>query len=269
MPRITLLPILAVALTAACDRTPQPLAPEDALPWGMAASVHTTGLLPDLRTVVPQHLQIVMRHGRETLRFSNGIANTGAGPLHLRPERPVDGTNGTQNAIQDVFDGAGNVVHSQTVSQFEFHPTHNHWHIDAVALYEVRAGAHNGPVLGGTAIKTTFCLIDWIRLEGVSSTPGRAYDECNGAAQGISAGWVDQYHHATPGQALDITDLVPGTYYLVSTANPDHTFLETDLTNNVAWVGFALTRPNAGKARITITDRSPCTGGLCGSPENR
>ena len=47
------------------------------------------GLRPDLRTVVPLHLQIVNSHQREILRFSNGIANTGAGNLQMRPLFPV------------------------------------------------------------------------------------------------------------------------------------------------------------------------------------
>lgn len=47
------------------------------------------GLLPDLRTVVPQHLQLVNDHQREVLRFSNAIANTGDGPWRMRPKFPL------------------------------------------------------------------------------------------------------------------------------------------------------------------------------------
>jgi hypothetical protein len=41
--------------------------------------------LPDLQTVVPSHLNLVNQQQREILRFSNGIANTGSGPLELHP----------------------------------------------------------------------------------------------------------------------------------------------------------------------------------------
>jgi hypothetical protein len=44
-----------------------------------------SGLYPDLRTVVPTHLQIVNQQQRDILRFSNGIANTGDGPWALSP----------------------------------------------------------------------------------------------------------------------------------------------------------------------------------------
>ena len=59
------------------------------------------GLLPDLRTVVPQHLQLVNAQQREKLRFSNGIANTGPGPWALRPDPPI-GTAPITNAIQEI-----------------------------------------------------------------------------------------------------------------------------------------------------------------------
>ena len=53
-----------------------------------------------------------------------------------------------------------------------------------------------------------------------------------------------------------ITGLAPGVYYLISTANFDHVFLEKDYTNNRAWVAFQLTRDSKGNARITIVGDS-------------
>src|SRR3989304_8866816 len=88
------------------------------------AGPRRSGLPPDLRTVVPKHLQVVNDHQREVLRFSNGIANTGDGPWRMRPRFPL-GTSGTQDAIQEIVDASGDVVDSELVSQFEFHPEHN------------------------------------------------------------------------------------------------------------------------------------------------
>ena len=45
-----------------------------------------TSKYPDLRAVVPDHLNLVNQQQNEYLRFSNGIANTGAGPWAMRPE---------------------------------------------------------------------------------------------------------------------------------------------------------------------------------------
>jgi hypothetical protein len=224
------------------------------------------GLRPDLRTVVPKQLQLVNDHQREKLRFSNGIANTGDGPWRMRPLFPLPSdTSQNQDALQEILDASGNVVFSKVVSQFQFHPEHNHWHINGVALFEVRIGSPTGPIYGNASLKTTFCLIDWYKLDDNAPTPERSYFDCNGAYQGISVGWVDQYHQSLEGQALDITGAPPGLYYLVSTVNPGGIFIEKDVTNNTAWTSFALTRESNGNPKINMVGHSDCEGpGLCG-----
>jgi Lysyl oxidase len=64
--------------------------------------------------------------------------------------------------------------------------------------------------------------------------------------QGTRPGWVGQYNQAIEGQELDISGIPAGSYYLVSTANPDHTFIETDPDNNSAWTSFDLKRDKQG-----------------------
>ena len=130
-----------------------------------AAGGATRGLLPDIRTIVPKQVQLVNAHQREYIRFSNGIANTGAGHWHMRPEVAGSGGGLTQNAIQEILDAEGNVVEERLVSRYEFHPEHDHWHIDRVALFEIRRGSPTGPIVGGNSIKVTFCLIDWYKLD--------------------------------------------------------------------------------------------------------
>jgi Lysyl oxidase len=247
------IPVLALASGAIGGKTP---------PAG-------TGLLPDLQTAVPHHFTVQNQQQRETLRFSNLIGNDGAGDLRLHPEsNPVTGIT---TGFQDLLDASGNVVSSQPVSEFVFHPQHNHWHITEVALFEIRVGLDNGTggrygaVFANQSIKTTFCLIDWIQLEGNSPTGDRNYFECApDALQGISAGWGDQYHHALEGQELEITGAKPGVYYLVSIANPQGNFIETDKTNNTAWTSFKLTRDSNGNAKIAEISHSPCSGWQCG-----
>ncbi len=228
------------------------------------------GLYPNLASLVPHHFTVQNDHQREFLRFSNGVANIGAGDLRLRPENGFP-TPDVTTGFQEIYDAAGNLVLDQPVSTFEFHPEHNHWHISAVALFEIRRaldtgkGGSMGGVVGGQSVKTTFCLIDWIKLDGNSRTPERTYFDCKpDAAQGISPGWIDQYHHALEGQELEITGVAPGTYYLVTRANPDGTFLETSLADNTAWTSFKLTRDSNGNAKIAEVSHSPCSGGLCG-----
>ena len=240
-----------------------------------------TALYPDMRTVVPQHLNLVNEQQKEYLRFSNGIANTGGGPWAMRPDPPLDQATSTVTAIQEIRSNGSyykcgeqpkqvtacyDVLAEYPTSVFEYHPSHNHWHINDVALFEVRKGSPTGPVVGGNSIKTTFCLIDWYKLDDNSPTTERVFFSCYTSYQGISVGWVDQYHQATDGQQVDLTGVPNGNeYYLVSTSNADRVFLEQDYTNNTAWVRFTLSSDSQGNRKVTVTGHSPCDSpGLCG-----
>lgn len=240
-----------------------------------------TALYPDMRTVVPQHLNLVNQQQKEYLRFSNGIANTGGGPWAMRPDPPLDQATSTVTAIQEIRSNGSyykcgeqpkqvtacyDVLAEYPTSVFEYHPSHNHWHINDVALFEVRKGSPTGPVVGGNSIKTTFCLIDWYKLDDNSPTTERVFFSCYTSYQGISVGWVDQYHQATDGQQVDLTGVPNGNeYYLVSTSNADRVFLEQDYTNNTAWVRFTLSSDSQGNRKVTVTGHSPCDSpGLCG-----
>jgi len=239
------------------------------------------GLLPDLQTVVPLHLQLVNQQQKEFLRFSNGIANTGAGTLAMRPDPPIASATTTTTAMQEFRDAnvyykcgeqpkqvtdCYNVVSERPAGTFDFHPAHNHWHIDNVALFEVRKGSPTGPVVGGNSVKTTFCLIDWYKLEGNSPAPERIFFDCETSYQGISPGWVDQYHQSLDGQELNLTGVPNASdYYLVSTANHARAFVESNYTNNTAWVKFTLSGTAGGNRKVEVTAKSPCAmPGLCG-----
>jgi len=240
--------VVALAATALVGSTP-------------AASDSYEGYYPDLQTVVPHHVQLVNSHQREILRFSNGFVNLGGGPLALRPEFLPTVTR----AIQEIRDPSGTVVAEHFAGEYEFHPQHNHWHIDNVALFEVRAGSPTGPVVGTNSIKVGFCLIDWYRLEGNSPTSQRTFFDCERGYQGSSVGWVDQYHHSVEGQQLDLTGVPSGNYYLVSTVNPHGVKLEQNYTNNTAWVSFHLSAGGKGNRQAHITGHSPCaTPAMCG-----
>jgi hypothetical protein len=239
-----------------------------------------TSLYPDLRTVVPSHLNLVNQQQNEYLRFSNGIANTGGGPWALRPDPPI-GTASFTNAVQEIrssnaqylcgtqpkpSDPCYTIVHEQVVSNFEYHPTHNHWHTAKVAQFEVRQGSPEGAVVGGNSLKVGFCLLDLYKLEDNAPTSEKTFWDCYTSYQGVSVGWVDQYHQSTDGQQVDLTGVPNGNdYYLVSTTSPTGAFLEQDKTNNTAWVRFTLSTESNGNRKVTVTDHSPCESpGMCG-----
>ncbi len=238
--------------------------------------------LPDLLSVIPQQIGLQNAQQQEIIRFSNSIANLGAGVWWLEPEFPEsDDISQVQSAYQ-VFSNSATVTDDVPPAEnaqdylgrckkgdFAFHPSHNHWHINHVAEFKVcdtanfeqnKAEGHPGqcnavPVSAGVAasVKVTFCLIDWIKLgENTSnSDPTRNFWECQTGYQGISPGWVDQYHHSTPDQQIYITGIEPGHYYIVTTANYDRVFEETNVHNNSAWVKIRLDRDSKGNPKIT------------------
>jgi hypothetical protein len=116
------------------------------------------------------------------------------------------------------------------------------------------------------SIKTTFCLLDWYQLDTNSPTTQRTYWDCFASYQGISPGWVDQYHQSTEGQQIDMTGAAVGTYYLSSVSNPERTFLEANTANNGAWVSFRFARDSKGNPKISLIAHSPCgSPGMCGA----
>jgi hypothetical protein len=231
------------------------------------------GLLPDLQTVVPKHLGVQNTQQGDMLRFTNGIANLGAGDFRMSPI--TDQSGEIVSARQELLDANRNVVCTHEVGKFIFHPEHHHWHIADVALYEVRValddghGGSYGDVVANVhdfanSVKTTFCLIDWYQLDSNSNRNERVYWDCTAGLQGIQSGWVDQYHHSLPDQNIDVAGVPAGTYYLLSTANPEGSYAESDYTNNSAWVSFTLRRVG-GNAKLVEIDHSPCSSpGMCG-----
>ena len=231
------------------------------------------GLCPDLVEQI-SHLQIQNEHQREKLRFSTTHINIGDGPLQIRGGGQVapctiDGVAYAQctYSTQEVLDAKGSIVYSQPAGVAFFHPQHNHWHQSGVALFQVRSGHPIRGAVIGQGVKITFCLVDTDQTILVKKGSSRAYFECNAELQGISVGWGDDYHQSTEGQELDITGAPEGIYYLTHRVDPDNHWVETNETNNFAWVKFQLVRQGANP-KITILGQSVCDAVTCGSPSN-
>jgi len=135
-------------------------------------------MYPDIVEQI-SHLQIQNEHQREMLRFSTTHINIGNGPLQIRGGGQVapcviDGTayNQCTYATQEVLDAAGNIVYSQPAGVAFFHPQHNHWHQSAVARFEVRNGALDGPLVNN-GVKITFCLVDTDQTDLVTKGSNR------------------------------------------------------------------------------------------------
>ncbi len=116
---------------------------------------------------------------------------------------------------------------------FEFQQCHGHYHFKGFARYRLLDGTGNVAALGK---KVSFCLLDLERWDPTSAREGRF--DCQD--QGIQSGWADVYDSGLPGQWIDITGVLPGTYTLEVTMNPDHILEEVDYTNNSATIQFTI-----------------------------
>ncbi|MBX3363158.1 MAG: pre-peptidase C-terminal domain-containing protein [Phycisphaeraceae bacterium] len=212
--------------------------------WGIVALTAISGsasaqvdLLPDIivdaNRLYDNAIQI--SGGRTYLRLSNATANIGQGKLHLYGGAVLPG--GRQEVIQRVHRSDG-TWWDRVAGQFVYHPGHGHIHVDSWCQYslrEVTTDGGVGPVVA-QGKKTSFCIIDlsiWdSSLPGF--VPGGEFRSCGSTVQGLSVGWQDIYSRGLEGQAIDITDVPAGTYWLESEADPNNNMLESDETNNTA-----------------------------------
>ncbi len=204
-------------------------------------------LLPNISTLQPTGLRIVRSDaGARLLRFSNTIANVGAGPVELQPRKhDCDGDGNPTNdreALQRIYhDVDGDGVYRREVDTsaetrvagcFGFSVAHGHWHFHDFADYQL-VDVVSGEVVASNA-KVGFCLLDTLHpYPGVpGSPPHRYYRGCRrNSVQGQSVGFADIYAYLSS-QWIDVTGTPNGDYCLVTTADPADQLLESDETDN-------------------------------------
>jgi hypothetical protein len=189
-------------------------------------------LLPDLSATPPVNLWLQRNWGGGgSIHFSNTIANIGAGAFVVTGSLATDGVH--TDATQELLDAQHRIVAIQDIGLFAYHPTHHHFHVADVSLYELRATSPTGPVVA-TSQKVSFCLDDSLPIRNPAPLP--MYRTCTPVVQGVDPGWADLYPGNLDGQSLDVTGLAAGSYYLVITVDPTNKFVDANRTNNVAWL---------------------------------
>lgn len=210
-----------------------------------AAAASPTGAVaaaryPDLRTLPPYELHLgtafVNGQNHYVVRFSNDVWNAGTGPfeLHGSPHFPADGLLDANQWIYE--DPAG--VEIQRVGTFAFHSSHQHFHFDGFARFELwrerdytraaAAGFASGAPMY-TSAKVSFCMLDLRHVEREKGPPRAFYRTCTPVMQGISAGWADIYDYLLPDQWVDVGQqpLPDGKYVMRSIADPENVIFES------------------------------------------
>jgi hypothetical protein len=216
-------------------------------------------LLPDLlvRTAeLYDNTLFVSDTGQKLLRFSNGTANVGLGKFHLYGVLPGN-PDGTQAVRQVVYRSDGTSF-DRDAGFFVFHPTHSHIHIEDWCRYRLRELLPDdgvGPVVAGGQ-KVSFCILDLAvhdrRLPNFSPVP--EFESCQSRVQGLSVGWIDIYSQNLPGQAIDVTSVPDGFYWLESEVDPEGHMLESDETNNTARIKVTIGNPPRAPDRYEPND---------------
>ena len=213
------------------------------------------------------------------LRFTSEIDNVGGAPLTLQiPE--VDASSGKAAAVpgqceaQQVIELSDGTTTARDAGPCEFHAAHGHFHYtDFVefSLNSVNADGTTGPQIA-TSLKESFCLADdgYFGFGTAGPNGPRTFvgqPDCNVPSapapqapeatitMGISPGWGDIYTWDTPDQYIDITNTPPGTYDIVSRANPTGTALALAGTARPC----ATTRIRLSDTSVTVVDPNvPC-----------
>lgn len=211
-----------------------------------AMSSEPAPLLPNLRSLPAGELSVeTTGDGVRLLRFSSSLANVGPGPLELVPDDgascPVEQRHASQRLFVDEdvdgrFDRSRDVTTlTRAAGCMLDHPTHDHWHFDAMARYALTPPGTENPIVA--VDKVSFCLRDNATTPGGPLGQARFYPECDGrlSLQGISPGWADIYRSDLPGQVLELPDgTADGLYCLRTTADPDALLVETEEADNGA-----------------------------------
>ncbi|MFM2106510.1 MAG: hypothetical protein RL338_1542 [Chloroflexota bacterium] len=239
--RLTRLPVVLAALVVAIGGLSGGTA--------AAATAAATDRLPNL--VATPATDIAFGTGTE-LRFSTLSWNAGTGPLELRAG---DVSGGTQRVWQRVYrdDGTSSDL---PAGDFVWHSTHNHFHFEQYARYEIQpVGSPGGSQRTGQ--KTTFCVMDTtamdLRLPGAPSSGG--YSSCGNSYQGMSVGWGDRYGSSLAGQSIEMSGMTSGDYELRIVIDPQDRILESNDADNSSCV---LVRIDMTRRSVTVLNAAGC-----------
>jgi hypothetical protein len=195
------------------------------------------------------------------LQFPSQIdVGTSGGPLTITGSRQ-DTTVNTMDAFED---GVGGVVGAL---QYNFDPTHQHWHYLALDRYDLRT---HDPSLVEVARdqKTGFCLVQSDQIN--PSNCQQKNPDALGVSETINPGFSDVYDPSKDGQYIDITGL-KGTYEFIQWVNADcrladmgpaghswATVLDIDATTSPPTVTPDGDTPTTPRFRTSASRLRPC-----------
>jgi hypothetical protein len=185
---------------------------------------------PNLKPYPASAIRVSNENGRSLLRFTSTVGNLGMGPLELYG----GATSGDkQQVFQRIFTGTS-TYYDREAGWFAWHEAHRHIHFDRFALYLLQPITVTGS--GKASEKTTFCVMDSVKVAKLPGMPKKAYYRTCGSQQGMSVGWADVYAYYLAGQYFDITGAPYGKYKILIEADPNNRIVESNDNDNVSEV---------------------------------
>ncbi|MEZ4715790.1 MAG: lysyl oxidase family protein [Caldilineaceae bacterium] len=189
------------------------------------------------------YLDTTSQPGKVLLRFGTLALNQGAGPLHILGGA-VDGD--ARPVFQRIYTAGGAFI-ERPVAVFVQHQGHDHVHVAAFELYNLR-DLETDEVVAASP-KVSFCLTDvlWsIEPALTAAAPVATVPmgwNCGQYEQSINVGFSDYYGPALADQWIDITDVPDGRYRLEVVIDPEGKFLEADTSNNTVSIEVEIDNP--------------------------
>ncbi len=186
------------------------------------------------------------------LRFNGYLHNKGPGALDFRGKRATPGD--PKNLASPPMEVSQRIYEYETTSgppptseetphreeqsnskmEYVNADGHHHWHLQHVAAYSLWNSQKSAEV--APSQKVGFCLEDSEHVENIGPEQGvyvdygahprefcRQYQpEATEVFEGISEGWRDVYDASLAYQWVDLSDVLPGEYWLRAEVNPEH-----------------------------------------------
>jgi lysyl oxidase len=182
------------------------------------------------------------------LRFDQVLANRGEGNLEMRLAIPNDPEDPSTDALQRITRTDG-TSYDRVAGEWEFHPSHDHYHYKGFAQARLWNADSHGKRLGSAPVrqgrKVSFCIIDvridaWAQKGDVPRNyrvptclfPTDGDDAFSYIVSGVTRGWADIYDWFLPDQYIEVSGLPNGIYVVESVADPDNGILEANEANN-------------------------------------
>jgi hypothetical protein len=227
-------------------------------------------LFPNLVQRPPSGLVVMhAARGHWLLGFTSMVDNRGPGALWIAAHRVGAAT--VMQVEQRVRLRGGGVRTLPPSGELHYTnaPPHFHWHFLGFDHYELRSTRTFALLVRDR--KSGFCIADHYGLApGIRHGPPRFLGSCaqfqpkaRFVEEGSSVGYTDRYPAFFHGQALDITNVRAGLYWLVHRANSDFHLREEHYGDDAASLLVRIEWPGGRRSAPRVTPLRVCSGERC------